>query len=104
MEDHDSYIYSLTLVPPTGELASSGEDRTARIWSGNYRCYNYNALEDISLMLMYIITATGKLEQTITLPALSSMFRYRHMFLVIMFLNEIVDLHLSLVYVRDAMW
>ncbi|KAJ3564144.1 hypothetical protein NPX13_g7948 [Xylaria arbuscula] len=30
---HDSFIYSLTSLP-TGELVSSGEDRTIRIWRG----------------------------------------------------------------------
>lgn len=30
---HDSYIYSLASLP-TGEIVSSGEDRTVRIWSG----------------------------------------------------------------------
>lgn len=31
LEGHDSFIYSLTLLP-TGELVSSGEDRTVKVW------------------------------------------------------------------------
>ena len=31
---HDSFIYSLGCLP-TGELVSSGEDRTVRVWRGN---------------------------------------------------------------------
>ena len=31
---HESFIYSLSSLP-TGELVSSGEDRTVRIWKGN---------------------------------------------------------------------
>lgn len=33
LHGHDSYIYSLASLP-TGEIVSSGEDRTVRIWSG----------------------------------------------------------------------
>ncbi len=36
LRGHESFIYSLTALP-TGELVSSGEDRTVRIWSG-YDC------------------------------------------------------------------
>ncbi|KKF92618.1 Ubiquitin homeostasis protein lub1 [Ceratocystis platani] len=31
---HDSYIYSLAILP-SGEIVSSGEDRTVKIWSGS---------------------------------------------------------------------
>lgn len=34
LHGHDSFIYSLVGLP-TGELASSGEDRTVRIWRGS---------------------------------------------------------------------
>ncbi len=34
LQGHDSFIYSLASLP-TGELISSGEDRTVRIWQGN---------------------------------------------------------------------
>ena len=34
LQGHDSFIYSLVSLS-TGELASSGEDRTVRIWRGN---------------------------------------------------------------------
>ncbi|KKA31067.1 hypothetical protein TD95_002567 [Thielaviopsis punctulata] len=37
LRGHDSYVYSLAALPSTGELVSSGEDRTVRIWQGN-RC------------------------------------------------------------------
>lgn len=33
MHGHESFIYSLAVLP-SGELVSSGEDRTARIWKG----------------------------------------------------------------------
>ncbi|KAI1137676.1 PFU-domain-containing protein [Hypoxylon sp. FL0543] len=33
LRGHDSFIYSLTALP-SGELASSGEDRTVRVWRG----------------------------------------------------------------------
>jgi phospholipase A-2-activating protein len=34
LRGHDSFIYSLASLP-SGELVSSGEDRTVRIWKGN---------------------------------------------------------------------
>ena len=34
LHGHESFIYSLTTLP-SGELVSSGEDRTVRIWNGN---------------------------------------------------------------------
>lgn len=34
LQGHESFIYSLTTLP-SGELVSTGEDRTARIWNGN---------------------------------------------------------------------
>lgn len=33
LHGHDSFIYALTTLP-SGEIVSSGEDRTARIWNG----------------------------------------------------------------------
>ncbi|MBW0494854.1 hypothetical protein O181_034569 [Austropuccinia psidii MF-1] len=48
LDGHDSFIYSMDCLP-TGELVSSGEDRTVRVWDPNF----------------------GKLTQTITLPAIS---------------------------------
>jgi phospholipase A-2-activating protein len=33
LHGHESYIYSLASLP-TGEIVSSGEDRTVRVWSG----------------------------------------------------------------------
>lgn len=36
LNGHESFIYSLTSLP-SGELVSSGEDRTVRVWKGN-RC------------------------------------------------------------------
>ncbi|KAL2818422.1 PUL domain-containing protein [Aspergillus cavernicola] len=35
LQGHDSFIYSLAVLP-TGELVSSGEDRTVRVWNGTY--------------------------------------------------------------------
>lgn len=46
---HDSFVYSLSYLPDTGELVSGGEDRSVRVWNAN----------------------TGELKQTITLPAIS---------------------------------
>jgi phospholipase A-2-activating protein len=46
LQGHESFIYSLSSLP-TGEIISSGEDRTIRVWNGN------------------------ELIQTITLPAIS---------------------------------
>lgn len=34
LHGHEAYIYSLASTP-TGELVSSGEDRTVRVWKGN---------------------------------------------------------------------
>ncbi|KAL2010239.1 hypothetical protein VTN00DRAFT_6046 [Thermoascus crustaceus] len=34
LHGHESFIYSLASLP-TGELVSSGEDRTVRVWNGN---------------------------------------------------------------------
>jgi phospholipase A-2-activating protein len=34
LQGHDSFIYSLACLP-TGEIVSSGEDRTVRIWRGS---------------------------------------------------------------------
>lgn len=49
LNGHDSFVYSLALIPSTGELVSSGEDRTVRIWD----------------------PSNQTLKQTITLPAIS---------------------------------
>lgn len=48
MDGHDSFIYSLDALP-SGELVSSGEDRTVRIWDPK----------------------TAQLAQTVTVPAIS---------------------------------
>ena len=33
MNGHTSFVYSIDLLP-SGELVSSGEDKTARVWKG----------------------------------------------------------------------
>ncbi|KAI9630465.1 hypothetical protein KEM48_013961 [Puccinia striiformis f. sp. tritici PST-130] len=48
MDGHDSFIYSLSSMP-SGEIISSGEDRTVRIWD----------------------PTSGQLTQTVTVPAIS---------------------------------
>ncbi|OAV86226.1 hypothetical protein PTTG_01746 [Puccinia triticina 1-1 BBBD Race 1] len=48
MDGHDSFIYSLSSMP-SGEIISSGEDRTVRIWD----------------------PSSGQLTQTVTVPAIS---------------------------------
>jgi len=48
MDGHDSFIYSLSSMP-SGEIISSGEDRTVRIWD----------------------PISGQLTQTVTVPAIS---------------------------------
>ncbi|EFP78728.2 uncharacterized protein PGTG_04684 [Puccinia graminis f. sp. tritici CRL 75-36-700-3] len=48
MDGHDSFIYSLSSMP-SGEIVSSGEDRTVRIWD----------------------PSSGQLTQTVTVPAIS---------------------------------
>lgn len=44
---HESFIYSLTVLP-TGELVSSGEDRSVRIWDG-LKCIQVITLPAISV-------------------------------------------------------
>lgn len=34
---HTSFIYRISYIPQTGELASVGEDRTLRIWNGIFQ-------------------------------------------------------------------
>lgn len=47
LRGHESFIYSLAALP-TGELVSSGEDRTVRVWSG-FDCVQTITLPAISV-------------------------------------------------------
>ena len=57
LHGHDSFIYSLACLP-TGEIVSSGEDRTARIWSGN-TCIQTITHPAISVWSVAICSQTG---------------------------------------------
>jgi phospholipase A-2-activating protein len=72
LNGHDSFVYSLALLP-NGDLASSGEDRTVRIWKGEAFLYNASAV-----ILTRTVADNGEAEQTITLPAISGnlLFHY----------------------------
>lgn len=60
-------MYSLALLP-TGDLASTGEDRTLRIWKGE----PFSFILSISLYVTLTCTRSdGECAQTITHPAIS---------------------------------
>ncbi|RYP02904.1 hypothetical protein DL764_005520 [Monosporascus ibericus] len=57
LRGHESFIYCLTALP-TGELVSSGEDRTVRIWSG-FECIQTITHPAISVWSVATCAANG---------------------------------------------
>ncbi|OTA99619.1 hypothetical protein M426DRAFT_67468 [Hypoxylon sp. CI-4A] len=57
LRGHDSFIYSLTTLP-SGELVSSGEDRTVRIWRGT-ECVQTITHPAISVWTVSVCPETG---------------------------------------------
>lgn len=54
---HDNYVYSLATLP-TGELVTSGEDRSVRIWKGT-ECVQTITLPAISIWGVAVCAETG---------------------------------------------
>lgn len=59
LHGHDSFIYSLVSLP-SGELASSGEDRTVRIWRGS-ECVQTITHPAISVWTVAVNPETGNI-------------------------------------------
>jgi len=57
LHGHESFIYSLAALP-TGELVSSGEDRTVRVWNGN-QCVQTITHPAISVWSVAVCKETG---------------------------------------------
>lgn len=57
LHGHESFVYSLTTLP-TGELVSSGEDRTIRIWRG-LECVQTITVPAISVWSVAVCKETG---------------------------------------------
>lgn len=57
LHGHESFIYSLAVLP-SGELVSSGEDRTVRIWNGN-QCVQTITHPAISVWAVAVSKETG---------------------------------------------
>ncbi|KAJ4403197.1 WD repeat protein Lub1 [Gnomoniopsis sp. IMI 355080] len=57
LHGHDSFVYSLTALP-TGELVSSGEDRSIRIWKG-FECIQTITVPAISVWSVAVCKETG---------------------------------------------
>ncbi|KAI0018022.1 ubiquitin homeostasis protein lub1 [Xylariomycetidae sp. FL0641] len=57
LRGHESFIYALTTLP-TGELVSSGEDRTARVWRGT-ECVQTITHPAISVWTVAACSQTG---------------------------------------------
>ncbi|CAJ2503355.1 Uu.00g107490.m01.CDS01 [Anthostomella pinea] len=57
LRGHESFIYALAALP-TGELVSSGEDRTVRIWRGS-ECVQTITHPAISVWTVDVCTANG---------------------------------------------
>jgi phospholipase A-2-activating protein len=59
LQGHESFIYSLAALP-TGEIASSGEDRTVRIWKGD-QCVQTITFPAISVWSVAVCAENGDL-------------------------------------------
>jgi phospholipase A-2-activating protein len=57
LHGHDSFVYSIAALP-SGELVSSGEDRTVRVWRGN-QCVQTITHPAISVWQVAVCTETG---------------------------------------------
>jgi phospholipase A-2-activating protein len=57
LQGHESFIYSLASLP-TGEIISSGEDRTVRVWKG-YECVQTITLPAISVWAVAACAENG---------------------------------------------
>lgn len=57
LHGHDSFVYSLKALP-TGELVSSGEDRSIRIWKG-FECVQTITVPAISVWSVAVCQETG---------------------------------------------
>merc|ERR1712093_658642 len=57
LRGHESFIYSLAVLP-SGELVSSGEDRTLRVWKGN-QCIQTITHPAISVWSVAVCTENG---------------------------------------------
>lgn len=57
LHGHESFVYSLTTLP-TGELVSSGEDRSIRIWRG-FECIQTITVPAISVWSVAVCKETG---------------------------------------------
>lgn len=57
LHGHESFVYSLATLP-TGELVSSGEDRTVRIWRG-FECVQTITVPAISVWAVAVCKETG---------------------------------------------
>lgn len=57
LHGHESFVYSLTTLP-TGELVSSGEDRSIRIWKG-FECIQTITVPAISVWSVAVCQETG---------------------------------------------
>ena len=58
---HTAFVYAIDFDKNTGLLASCGEDRTVRIWKGNFTLYSF----------FYFFLLDGICIQTITHPCVS---------------------------------
>lgn len=57
LHGHESFVYSLAALP-SGELVSSGEDRTVRIWRG-FECVQTITVPAISVWAVAVCKETG---------------------------------------------
>lgn len=67
LSGHTSFVYSLDVLS-SGELVSSGEDRSVRIWRGECQV---DMIVSCVISLKSTLVTDGALGQTITIPAIS---------------------------------
>jgi phospholipase A-2-activating protein len=63
LSGHTSFVYTLAVLP-NGDIISGGEDRTVRIWRGEY-------IFDLQVSNALIAATDGECSQTIVHPAIS---------------------------------